>query len=132
MNEHTVDISRCHASGCPCLGTMSTDTSGENKKWYCSVHFRQDGDAQQRITNELMRMSWLVGVIEAIRNSYINDGWDSDATNYHFQMNNRNDLKYGKDVNDNLAGSYLRRLESELRKSCLSNNATAQPSPQNV
>lgn len=124
MTDTQVDLSRCYASGCPCFGSCSSDTSNDNKKWYCPTHFKRPSATHAGITFHLNRMQWLVGIIDAVRNAYKNDGWDTKAANYHFEMHNRNDLKLNA---SEPTGAYCRRLESELRKCCLVDDQNGQP-----
>jgi hypothetical protein len=123
MNDTAVDTSRCYVSGCPCFGSCSSDTSSDNKKWYCPTHFKRPSSTHAQITFELNRMSWLVGIIESVRNAYKNDGWDHKAANYHFSQNMRNDLRM---LTNEATGAYCRRLESELRKCCLIDDRNGQ------
>lgn len=119
----------CAATGCPCIGSMSTSTTG-TEKWYCSVHFGKPGGASLRLTAELQRMAWLVAIMLDVRRVYAAENWDDvmKRANYQFQMHQRNDLAFGRETTDTSAASWLRRLDGALRASCLVDDANAQPS----
>lgn len=123
MNDTAVDTTRCYASGCPCFGSCSSDTSSDKKKWYCPTHFKKPSSSHAQITFELNRMSWLVDIIEMVRNAYKNEGWDLKAADYHFSQHNRNDLRMAP---HEPTGAYLRRLENALRECCKIDDRNAQ------
>ena len=62
-----------------------------------------------------MRMGWLVSIIESVRDAYRTGGWDLKAADYHFNIHNRNDLRFAK---DEATGAYLHRLETALQGCC--------------
>lgn len=115
MNDTQFDSSRCYASGCTRLGSISAYSKGEDKKWYCASHFKQPISSHSDITVELNRMSWLVNIIDSVRNAYKNDGWDLKSADYNFNIHNRNDLRFAK---HEATGAYLHRLETALRECC--------------
>lgn len=123
MNDTQVDSSRCYASGCHRFGSISTDTKGEDKKWYCPSHFKQPSSEHASITFELARVKWLVNIIESVRNAYKTDGWDLKAADYHFNIHNRNDLRFAK---NEATGAYLHRLETALGECCKTDQKNGQ------
>ena len=60
------DPALCAAYGCPCIGTMSSGTSG-NAQWWCWLHYGRDASRFQAITAEINRLSWLALAIRDIR-----------------------------------------------------------------
>lgn len=111
--DHTVDKSMCVAYGCPCLGTITTSTSGGD--WLCGFHFNRDAIAWQRITAELNRLGWLVGSIRDLRQSYGKHTWQTVArkAKYDIRMNGREDLQPRQAES---GPDWIRRLDNEVAK----------------
>lgn len=65
MSEITHSV-YCAANGCPSHGSMSTGTGG-GSEWYCALHFRAQPGKAHAITNELMRLEWLVKITQRVR-----------------------------------------------------------------
>jgi hypothetical protein len=54
----------CLADGCPLVGTMSSDTSGDHKKWYCRHHFGKDFALDGSITLKINQNLYLYELLD--------------------------------------------------------------------
>lgn len=122
MNESTqVDHSTCAAAGCPMLGTNSRSTTGTNE-WFCFLHFGNEGREWPRITAELNRLSWLVGIVRGLRALPIRKNWatlEVEARNA-ITLCQRGDLQMKPSEN---ASEWAIRLEGILAQSCRDSDA---------
>lgn len=116
--DHVVNKAMCKAYGCPCLGTMSTNTKGAND-WVCGFHFPHDAGEWQAITVELNRMRWLATAIGKLRLAYScdRDVWAQAATaaKREIALNMRSDLLPAK---DEIGSVWIARLDKALTDAC--------------
>lgn len=65
-SDHVTDGNNrmCLASGCPLVGTISSDTSSDRKKWYCRHHYGKDFTLDGSITLKINQNLYLYELLD--------------------------------------------------------------------
>lgn len=100
----------CAASGCPCLGSMTRNTTGTDE-WFCAYHFSAEGKRWTAVTAELQRLGWLVAITKDIRARR----YDAASAAKVIAMNQSGHLQQEPHESEM---KYLARLEGTLQDAC--------------
>ena len=110
LNDTQVDHNTCAATGCPGLASMTRGTNGESP-WYCPTHFAAERNDWMRVTAELNRLRWLVGIVRALRAGVAL----TDDMKRSFTLAQRSDLARKE---SEARTTWMIRLEGVLAQSC--------------
>jgi hypothetical protein len=114
-HETQVDHSLCAASQCEMIASMTKSTNGEGE-WLCFIHSAAEKRDWPLITQELVRLDWIVQLVKSLRMAGRRQNFDEvrEQARQGSAMAQRGDLNMS-DTESML--SYMIRLESMLQAS---------------